>query len=315
MRNVTDQEFPKDYEGEIALECLNLENALRIETDRYDNSHVLLNKSRWYAMALESDEREVKKDDANKQDILRRIIDSVINFIRMIGKKIAEWFRACKAAILKFFGGDKIVPSEMTARMDILVFGLSDTDADKIISKLSQENKSRLATVLDKNYSTAFFSLWGSYSELPSKCGNVAQFCENYEFFTRLKEDTVSLKVIAKQSSDESIDRDLKLMLTGKTNPDKIQAMGKLFNEANSLHSNAIGKMERILDKLPKEELTELSGNDASVRRRDAVEVLSSAIKTSSYLTMRINAAVQAIATLMTDLVKYRARKIAIIKM
>ncbi len=311
------EEFSKDYAGEIALECLNLETTLTTGLEDYNNTYRLLGKKSWYSLGLESTDAERDKDSANKRNILLKIIDGIVNFIKMIGRKIVEWYRACKAAILKFFGGEKVDPSQVSTRFETMIAGLKPEEADEIIGKLSQESKGFLSEILNKDYSDEFFPLYGDYKKLAPKASGVRQFCQNYESFTDFKEKADRLKEIAKESGiHENADTVLKQALTGQGHTERIKDIAVLFNEVNFVHADNAAKFEAVLNKIPNDDLLGVLG-DANIdnKRREAVKLISDVLKIDGEIVMKINGYMQAVSMLMTYLVKYRFSKVSIIKM
>lgn len=84
-------EHIEDFVHTIALECDALEMAMFSDTQAFHSSANLLGKS-WYAVGLESNEKEVQQDNANKGGIVKRMIDSIISFIKRIVERIRAFF-------------------------------------------------------------------------------------------------------------------------------------------------------------------------------------------------------------------------------
>ena len=79
----------QDFFESIALEAQAIDRVLSEERRKLQERHALLGKS-WYALGLESNDSDVEKDNANKQGIIHRMIDVVLNFIKRIIEKIIE---------------------------------------------------------------------------------------------------------------------------------------------------------------------------------------------------------------------------------
>lgn len=309
-------EFARDYAGEIALECSRMENNLRVGLEEYDSSALLLGKSSWYSVGLESEDGDQAKDSANKRNILLRIIDGVVNFIKMVGKKIAEWYKVCKAAILKFFGSEKVDPRQVSTRLDTLVAGMSPEDGKKLNAKFSQETKAFLAEVLNKQYSDAFYALYAEFRKIKDKCGDASKFSQNHEFFTSLKEKFSELKTIATANKIyENADTSLQLLLVGRGEVEKVAHISEVFYEISGIHDTNVDKLERLLKKIPNEDLDGIEGSNVDAKRRDAVKLISDIIKIESDLVLKVNNHMQAVSMLMTYIVKYRSTKLAFISM
>lgn len=82
-----DQEFIRTMEQE----SIALEDNFSSLVNEYHSTHIALNKS-WYSIALESNDADQQKDNANKSDIIRRMIDTIVGFIKRILKKIKDFF-------------------------------------------------------------------------------------------------------------------------------------------------------------------------------------------------------------------------------
>ena len=311
-----ENEFPRDYAGDIALECAKIEKTLSAGLEEYHNSPSLLGGKKWYTVALENNDSDKEKDNVNKKNILLRLIDKVINFIKMVGKKIAEWYRACEAAILKFFGKDTIDPKDVTVRFSILVDGLEASDANTLINKMSQESKVFLAELFDKGYSTAFYTLYENYKKIKDKCDNPGKFAENFKFFTDLKESSTALKTIATDNKIyENADKSLAKILNDQHALTNIENMSAVFTEINTVHESHSAKLEQLLNKIASDDLTAMEGNDVDTKRKLLVNLVSDVLKIDSELIMKVNHYMQAIAMLMTYIVKYRYNKVAYIPM
>lgn len=81
----------QDFFEDIALEAQAIDSVLTKERLKLQSSHALLGKS-WYAVGLESNDSDIERDNANKQGIIRRMIDVVLNFIKRIIEKIKAFF-------------------------------------------------------------------------------------------------------------------------------------------------------------------------------------------------------------------------------
>jgi hypothetical protein len=309
-------EFPVDHAGEIALECEKLERALKIGMEEYDNSYVLLGKQKWYSLGLENNDGEKDKDDRNKKNILMQLIEKAIDFLKMIGAKIVEWYKRCKEAILKFFGSEKIDPKLVGERLQLLTYGLTQEDASGVLGKMSQEVKASLAEILDKPYFDVFFALYNDHKVMPYKCDTLAKFASNYEFFTQFKEKGAALKEQAKSGKlYEGIDERLaKILSSGKTPPD-VKVIATIFEEAGPAHAELTKRLEKILKQLPNDDLDGIEGSDIDLKRRRAVDMVSSVIKINSDLVLKVNHYMQAVSVLMTYIAQQRLKKLVIIKM
>lgn len=316
MSSEMDNDFNQDYAGEIALECEKLEQVVKLGLEEYTDSYQMLGKSNWYSLGLENDESDRQKDTTNKRNILLRIIDSVVNFIKMIGKKIAEWFRACKAAIMRFFGEEKVDGQQLAARVDLLVDGLKPEQAAEIIGKLSKESKEALAEILDKDYGNTFRTLYADYKKIGEKCDNVAKFVSNEQFFTEFKFNARDLKAILKDNKVyENADDSLKKLLTGQGQADRIKEASTAFNEISTFHEKATSKLEHLLKQIPDAELEVAEGSNIDAKRQEMVKLISDLLKIDGEIVLKVNSHMQAISMLMAHVVKYRAKRLVFIPM
>lgn len=312
MTTDTANEFSQDFASEIALECEKLESVLKLGLEEYDNSSSLLGKS-WYAMGLESNDDDKNKDSENKKNILLRLVEKILNFIKTIGQKIASWFKACKAAIVKFFGDDKIDPKLVGERFTTLIDGLNSDDAALLVTKISQEGKTYLAELLNTEYAKTFSSLYQSFKVIKDKTDSVQKFSQNEEFFVHLKEMSGKLKTIATSGKIyDNVDESLKALLSGKNAESSIKEASAMFAEANSVHEAHIYKLERLLKNIPSEDL---DGDNPDTKRRELVNLIADVIKIDGEVVLKANHYMQAIAMLMTYIVKYRLKKTVIIPM
>lgn len=79
------------FAASLALEAQTLEDIFIQEKHNLYNSASLLGKT-WYAVGLESVDSDNDKDNANKQGIVRRMIDALVGFIKKIIEKIKAFF-------------------------------------------------------------------------------------------------------------------------------------------------------------------------------------------------------------------------------
>ena len=79
------------FAASLALEAQTLEDIFIQEKHNLYNSASLLGKT-WYAVGLESVDSDTDKDNANKQGIVRRMIDAILNFIKRIIEKVKAFF-------------------------------------------------------------------------------------------------------------------------------------------------------------------------------------------------------------------------------
>jgi hypothetical protein len=312
----TDNEFPRNYGSEIALECDRLERTLRVGLEEYDNSALLLGKNAWFAVALENNDHDKTQDANNKKNILMSLIEKVVNFIKMIGQKIVEWYRACKQAILKFFGKENIDPRLVQTRFGTLIEGLTVQDATKLVAAMSKESKNYLAEVLDKDFSTAFLVHYSVYKKIGDKCDNTTKFAQNYAFFNHYREGAAELRTIAQKNKIyESVDDLLIDIISGKQSSSNVEAVSNIFNEITAVQDSHTVKLERLLKYIPGEDLDALPGDNPDVKRRDMVNLISEVIKINADVVMKINHYMQAISMLMTYVVKYRSKRAIYIPM
>lgn len=311
-----ENEFPRDYAGEIALECNRLEGALKAGLEDYEHSYRMLGKSKWYSLGLENNDDDHHKDEANKKNILMRMIEKVIEFLKMIGSKIVEWYKRCKAAIMKFFGKDKVDPQAVAQRLELLTDGLSPEDGKALASKFSHEVKTYLAEVFHPAYCDNFISLCSDYKLIKDKCDSVDKFATNYGFFGDFKQKYDGLKEAAKTNKIyESIDDKLAKVLSSGKMPSGIMGSIAIFEELNAYHAHHSDKLERLLKKIPSDELSAVEGNDIDLKRRRMVDMVSTVIKINSDIVLKTNHYMQAISMLMTYITQYRLKKVVIIKM
>lgn len=77
--------------NQIALEVRALEDLFSKETVAYHNTAQLLGKP-WYGLALESNQEDEQKDQANKGKVIQRILETIVNFIKRILSSIVKFF-------------------------------------------------------------------------------------------------------------------------------------------------------------------------------------------------------------------------------
>lgn len=306
-----ENEFDRDYAGEIAIECDKLDNTLFAAMEEYSTSAVSLGKN-WYAIGLEDNAEDKESDSKGKRNILLRVIDKIVEFVKMIGKKIAEWFVACKTAIVRFFADEKIDPVEVAARLSLLVHGLAKEDADKIISKLSVENKNFLAEILDKDYNKTFTDMYQHFAQLGEKCANVGKLTPNTTaFFAEFKTLSSELKeTAAKGKIYETADEAMLKLLTGSTPVEAIRNVTIIFNRTEMIHKDNTSKLENLLKKIPEDDLSHIEGDNPDAKRQEMVKLIADVIKVNGDIVHKVNNQMQAVAMLMTYVVKYRARKV-----
>lgn len=315
MTDNMQEEFTEDFAGQIALECRKLETAVRVGLEGYDNTHLLLGKQRWYSIGLEDNDADKEKDAGNKRNVLLRIIDSIVAFIKAVGKKIAEWYRACKAAILKFFGKEAVPPEQVSKRFDVLVEGLTEKQVNEITKSVSKETKNALVEIFSKEYSDAFHALYAECKEIRGKADSVDKFSANYEFFTQFRVKSHELKDIAKKNTIYEDELLLKKLLTGKGYAEKVKDIMAIFSEISAVHDANTDKLEQLLKKIPDDQLERVEGSNPDSKRRDAVNLISEVLKIEADLVLKVNSHMQAISMLMTHVMKYRFKSVVIIKM
>lgn len=311
-----ENEFNRDYAGEIALECANFDNALFAALEDYNNSAMLLGGNKWYSIALEDSDSDKEKNEEGKRNILLRIIDKVVDFIKMIGKKIVEWYRACKAAIIKFFKKDTIDPVQVAQRFDLLVEDFDPKTAAKLISGMSKDSKAYLAEILSTEYAKVFSKIYEDFLKIGEKSNSVKQFISSHDFFSEFKEHSSQLKLIAQKNSIyEGVDESLKKLLAGSIGKDVIKNVITNFNTADAVHKTNAAHLEKLLKQIPQDDLEGLDGDNPAVKRQNAVKLISDVIKVNSEIVLKVNNHMQAAVMLMTLIVKTRARKVSYIPM
>lgn len=309
-------EFTQDYAGEIALECEKLELAVSAGLEEYKESYLALGKSRWYSLALEDDSSDKEKDTEQKTGLLKQLVEKVLNFLRAIGKKIAEWFQACKAAVLKFFGHDEIKPEEVSDRFDGVMEGLAAEQVDGIISALSEQHKALLAEIFDKDYSVAFYDLYARYKHVSQYSHDPVRFAFNHKFFVELKEKAHEVKGLAATGKfKENADVIIRQVLTGHAQLEKVKHSTALFNEVESIHTENTKNLEHLLDQAISIELKSSDGDGVELNKEDFVKLVSDVIKIDGEIVMKVNSYMQALAVLMTNVAKYRMKRLAYIGM
>lgn len=130
----------------IALECQALETIFSKELNNYHNTPALLGK-RWYAIGLESIDSEKIKDSSNKGNVIRRMIDAIVGFIRRLVNKIKTFFSGKnnkeKADFSRTYGGpglDEMV-DEMHEYTDRMKRESDETQEELKKSKAAREEK------------------------------------------------------------------------------------------------------------------------------------------------------------------------------
>lgn len=309
-----ENEFNRDFAGEIALECEKLEKTLFVGMEEYSDSAVYVGGAKWYSIALEDSDSGQEKDDEGKRNILLRLIDKIIEFIKMVGKKIVEWFQACKAAIVKFFTKDNIDPAAVASRFGILIEDFGSDSITKFIAKLSKENKDALAEVLSPEYNKAFNALYADFTKLGEKASNVVKFAVNRDALVEFKDRYAELKSIAdKGNIYETVDVVLKKLLSSEGNNEAIKNVTTNFTAAGNIHNSNVSALERLLKQIPDDDLVGIEVDNIAIKRQDAVRLISDVIKVNSDIVMKINNHMQAVTVLMTNIVKFRSRQAAYI--
>lgn len=302
----------QDYD-QIALECDRLETSVKAGLEEFGETHKLIGKS-WYSIGLENNDSDREKDSDNKRNILLRIIDRIVSFIKMIGTKIAEWYHKCKAAILKFFGKEQLDPRNVSQRFDLLVKSISQTDIKAIIGSTSELDKKTFAEILNSDYNQAFKTLYSEYKQIKNKIHNADQFAENYHFFTEFKEKSLSLKNIAiKNKIYETADVSLNKLLHGQGNSGNVEEISSDFNEINNVYTGNATQLEKLLKEVPNHDFTKLDGSDPDKKKQDVVRLISDVIKIDGEIVLRVNHRMAAVTTLMRKIVKNNFKKINII--
>lgn len=310
-----EKEFDRDYAGEIALEHAKLDKTLFLALEEYDNTAVLVGGKKWYSVGLENNDNAKEKNEVEKRNVLLRLIDKVIEFIKMIGKKIVEWYRACRDAIVKFFTKDNIDPAAVAARFDLLVENFSDADATKLIARMSKENKAFLAEILSSDYSKAFTELYSYFAKTGEKANNVSQFVSGNSFFKEFIQKSDELKNIAQKSGIyDNVDETLKKLLAsgGK---EAIKSVTTNFNAVGTIHKTNIDRLEKLLKQIPNDALDGIDGDDLATKRREVVKLISDIIRINSEIVLKVNNHMQASVMLMTLVVKTRTHKVAYLPM
>ncbi len=298
----------------IALECDKLESIVTVGLEEFNNSHAALGKS-WYALGLEDDASDKQKDGGNKRNILLRLIDRIVAFIKSIGAKIAEWYRKCRAAIMKFFGKKtELDPRNVSKRFDMLVQSLDPKYVDTIISSTSEGEKRVFAEILSRDYNTAFNSLFDDYKALAGKIHNVNQFAENHNFFVEFKKKHAALKDIAeKDKIYEKMDESFNKLLHGQGNSGNVEAITKDFNEINAAYSGNAAQLEKLLKEIPNHSFEHLEGSDDDAKRQSAVRLLSDILKIDGEIVLRVNQRMASVSKLMQKIVKRNYKRLIII--
>jgi hypothetical protein len=215
---------------------------------------------------------------------------------------------------VKFFTKDNIDPAEVAKRFDLLTEGMSDESATKIIAQLSKEGKGYLAEILSPNYNKAFVALYADFMSIGEKSTNVNKFASSHSFFTDFIAQSVELKSIAEKSGVyDNADATLHKLLTGHGNVAAIKAVTLNFTVVGNVHKSNVSHLEQLLKKIPDDDLHAIEGSSAEAKRQDAVKLISNVIKVNGELVLKVNNQMQAVAMLMTNVVKYRARKVAYI--
>jgi hypothetical protein len=308
-------EFPEDFASVIAVECNSIEYALSAALEEFDTSSKLIGTS-WFSVGLENADDAKEVDGVNKRNILLRIIDKIIGFIKMVGTKIVEWFRRCKAAIAKFFGAEHIEPAHVSERLNIIVEGMTKEDIATLVSTLSTESKTFLAEVIDKDYGDAFYALYNDYRGVGSKCDNLHKFADNYKSLVELKEKSDALKTIAvKKNFQQNGEEILKSFLLSQSNSDRVKGVTSIFNELNAVHDTTVVKLQHLLNRIPDDELSAIEGENVDHKRKEALKLISDILKIDSEIVLKVNSHMQAISMLMSYVVMHRVKHVAGIKM
>lgn len=91
----TIQQSIPDFNTQIALECDALDKVFAQELFNYHQTPLSQNKS-WFAIGLESNDRDVEKDNSMKSGVIKRMIDAIINFIKRMIDRISSFFKRRK---------------------------------------------------------------------------------------------------------------------------------------------------------------------------------------------------------------------------
>lgn len=302
----------QDYE-QIALECDKLEASVCVGLEELGSTHKLLGKS-WYSIGLENNDDDKQHDSSNKRNILLRIIDKIVAFIKMIGAKIAEWYHKCKAAILRFFGKEQIDPRNVSKRFDLLVKSIAPKDIDAIIASTSELDKRTFAEILDINYNKAFKDVYSEYKQIKDKIHSADQFAEHYHFFAEFKTKAGELRDIAQKNKIyENMDESFKKLLHGQGNSGNVEELSSDFNEINATYTGNAAQLEKLLKEIPNHDFAKIEGSDPDTKRQNVVRLVSDVIKVDGEIVLRVNHRMAAVTTLMRKIVRGNYKKLNII--
>lgn len=82
---------PDEFSQQIALECQKLDAIFSQETFNYHNTASLQGKS-WFSIGLENNDNDQQKDNGNKANVIKRMVDAIVGFIKKIIEKIKSLF-------------------------------------------------------------------------------------------------------------------------------------------------------------------------------------------------------------------------------
>lgn len=296
----------KEYADQIASECRRLEQVVTAGLEELDNSHALLGKP-WYGIGLEDNTADQQKDSGNKRNIVLRMIDRILAFIKAIGAKVAEWYRRCKTAITKFFGKEDIDPKAVSKRFDSLAKDLSAETIDQVIASLSESEKKSLAEVVNTDYNKAFNELYNDYKHVVEKSHDIKKFVDNTSFFSGMTEKATALKALAEKNKIYENTDAIKTFLTGQSGSAVIALVSANFKEVKLISDKTTAELEKLLQQVQNYNFENETHQQATLK------LITNLLTVSSDVVSKINAQMFAVSSLMGKIVKRRFKKINVI--
>lgn len=286
----------------IAKECDKLYGILNSGLEELSNTHTLQGK-KWYGLGLESDDTNNKKDTAAKKNIILRMIDRLVDMIKAIGSKIAEWYRKCKAAISKFFSKKEPNPKDIEDRFNRLIKDITDDHISRVIANLSERSKNALAGIAYKQYFSELEALYADYSKIDSTGRNVKEFISKQDFFNEYVSKFAKFRETTKVVEDTA-DKLIETLLKGNS--------GKVIANSTDLFID-IDKQQGKIDKTLQQLLKDIPENTDEAEQRVLVKLVADVINTNSKLALTINSITYAITEVMVVLVKSKFKNILFI--
>lgn len=286
----------------IRRDCDKLYDTFNRGVRELNNTHILTGK-RWYSLGLESNEHDNQKDSGAKRNIVLRMIDRLVELIKGIGSKIAEWYRKCKAAIARFFSKKEPSPKDISERFSRLTKDITDEQIFRVIANLSDRSKKALSSISDNTCYRALDSLYSDYSKISSNSRSITEFSNKKDFF---EEYLVNYTKFNDSSKLAEVSADKLISDLLKDNSGKVIAgVSDMFTDIDKQQSKIDSSLQSLLK--------DISNSDDSNEQRVLVKLISDVITSNSKLVLAINAIAYAVSEVMIALVRSKFKHIVFI--